>query len=158
MQSPSSRSIPHSTRLLLFVALIPVITLLAGCIGSASSTSKDLKMAPMSVMPIEVKNAPVTVQEAYQFAVANPDALKNVPCYCGCGKVGHTSNYSCYIKEVKPSGEIVFDQHALFCSICVDIARDVMKMTKDGKSNLEIRSAIDQTYSQYGVSNMEPVN
>ena len=158
MQSPTSRSIPHSTRLLLFVALIPVITLLAGCSGSASSTSKDLKMAPMSVMPIEVKNAAVTVQEAYQFAVANPDALKNVPCFCGCGKVGHTSNYSCYIKEVKPSGEIVFDQHALFCSICVDIARDVMKMTKDGKSNVEIRSAIDQTYSQYGQSNMEPVN
>jgi hypothetical protein len=158
MQSPSSRSIPHSTRLLLFVALIPVITLLAGCSGTANSNSKDLKMAPMSVMPIEVKNAPVTVQEAYQFAVANPDALKNVSCYCGCGKVGHTSNYSCYIKEVKPSGEIVFDQHALFCSICVDIARDVMKLTKAGKSNLEIRSAIDQTYSQYGLSNMESVN
>lgn len=158
MQSPSLRTTPPFYRYLLIVALIPVIILLAGCSDSASSTSKNLKMAPMSVMPAEVKNAPVTVQEAYQFAVANPDALKNVPCFCGCGKVGHTSNYSCYIKEVKPNGEIVFDQHALFCSICVDIARDVMKMTKDGKSDQEIRSAIDQTYSQFGTSNMDPVN
>ena len=87
----------------------------------------------------------------------NPDALKNVPCYCGCGKVGHTSNYSCYVKDVKPSGEIVFDQHALGCGICVDIAQNVMKMTRDGKSPKEIRTAIDTTFAQYGPSNMAPV-
>lgn len=113
-------------------------------------------MAPMSGMPVDVQKAAVSVQEAYQFAVANPDALKNVPCYCGCGAAGHTSNYSCYVKEVKPSGEVVFDQHALGCSICVDIAQDVMKMTRDGKTPEEIRAAIDQTYSQYGPSNMPP--
>ncbi|PKN88119.1 MAG: hypothetical protein CVU46_02130 [Chloroflexi bacterium HGW-Chloroflexi-8] len=114
-------------------------------------------MAPMSDMPAEVQKAAVTVQEGYQFAVANPDALKNVPCYCGCGAAGHTSNYSCYVKEVKSSGEVVFDQHALGCSICVDIAQDVMKMTRDGKALEEIRTVIDQTYSQYGPSNMPPV-
>jgi hypothetical protein len=57
---------------------------------------------------------------------------------------------------VKSSGEVVFDQHALGCSICVDIAQDVMKMTRDGKTPKEIRAAIDQTYSQYGPSNMPP--
>ena len=103
---------------------------------------------------MEVKNAPVTVREAYQFAVANPDALKNVPCYCGCGAVGHTSNYSCYVKDQKGSGEVVFDQHALGCGICVDIARDVMKYTQQGKSPQEIRAAIDQTFGQFGPSNM----
>jgi hypothetical protein len=70
--------------------------------------------------------------------------------------MGHTSNYSCYVKEVKSSGEVVFDEHALGCSICVDIAQDVMKMTQDGKSPQEIRTTIDQTYSQYGPSNMAP--
>ena len=114
-------------------------------------------MAPMSAMPAEIQKAPTTVQQAYQFAVANPDALKNVPCYCGCGAAGHTSNYSCYVKEVRPSGEVVFDQHALGCSICVDITQDVLKMTRDGKAPVEIRAAIDQTYSQYGPSNMAPV-
>lgn len=151
------RSILHFRWLLVVVAILPAVSLLAGCSSSPSSFQSDLnKMAPMSAMPAEVQQAPTMVQAAYQFAVANPDALKNVPCYCGCVKVGHTSNYSCYVQDVKPSGEKVFDQHALSCGICVDITQDVMKMTQAGKSPMEIRAAIDQTYSQYGPSNMPP--
>ena len=139
MKISSPHFILHSRRLLLLVALLPVITLLAGCSGRATNSPGDLnQMAPMSDMPVDIQKAPVSVSEAYRFAVANPDALKNVPCYCGCGAAGHTSNYSCYVKEVKPSGDVVFDQHALGCSICVDIAQDVMKMTRDGKSPKEI--------------------
>jgi hypothetical protein len=154
MKISSPRSILRPHGLLLLVALLPAIFLLAGCSTSATSSSNGLKMAPMADMPAEVQTAPVSVSEAYRFAVANPDALKNVPCYCGCGAAGHTSNYSCSIDEVKASGEVVFDQHALGCSICVDIAQDVMKMTRDGKAPREIRTAIDLTYSQYGPSNM----
>lgn len=150
-------SSPRFRWILLLVALLPVASLLAGCSSGGASSSNDLQMAPMSDMPVEVQSAATSVQEAYQFAVANPEALKNVPCYCGCGAAGHTSNYSCYVKEVKPSGEVVFDQHALGCSICVDIAQDVMKMTRAGKPSQEIRAAIDQTYAQYGPSNMDPV-
>jgi len=143
--------------LLLVVALLPVVSLLSGCSsGAPSSHSDQVKMAPMADMPAEVQKASVSVSDAYRFAVANPDALKNVPCYCGCGSVGHTSNYSCYVKEIKPSGEIVFDQHATGCGICVDITQDVMKMTRDGTGPKEIRAAIDKTYSQYGPSNMAP--
>jgi hypothetical protein len=138
--------------LFLLAILIPLLTGLTGC--SSTTTNSNVKMAPMSQMSAEVQKAPTTVREAYQFAVANPEALKNVPCYCGCGAVGHTSNYSCYVKEIKPSGEVVFDQHALGCSICVDITQDVMKMTKDGKVPQKIRAAIDKTYTQYGPSNM----
>lgn len=148
---------PRFRWILLLVALLPIASLLAGCSSAGASSSSELQMAPMSGMPAEVQSAATSVQEAYQFAVANPEALKNVPCYCGCGAAGHTSNYSCYVKEVKPSGEIVFDQHALGCSICVDITQDVMKMTRDGKPPKEIRAAIDQTYAQYGPSNMDPV-
>jgi hypothetical protein len=157
MKHQFPRSILRFRWLLLWVIILPLLTVLTGCSSGGKSPSHDLKMAPLSDMPAEVQQAPVSVQQAYQFAVANPDALKNVPCYCGCGAVGHTSNYSCYVKEVNPSGEIVYDQHALGCSICVDIAQDVMKMTRDGKSPAEIRAAIDKTYSQYGPSNMPPV-
>lgn len=157
MTNFSLRSTHRLRWLVLFVALLPVVSLLAGC-SSSSTNSTDLDaMAPMADMPVEVQQAPTTVQVAYQFAIANPEALKNVPCYCGCGAAGHTSNYSCYVKEVKSSGEVVFDYHALGCSICVDIARDTMKMNAEGKSPLEIRAAIDQAYSQYGPSNMAPV-
>lgn len=105
-------------------------------------------------MPAEVKSAPTTVQQAYQFAVANPDVMKQVPCYCGCGKMGHTSNYSCYIQGVDDKGDITYDTHALGCSICVDITQDTLRLLRQGMTVAEIKTSIDQTYSQYGPSNI----
>ena len=110
-------------------------------------------MAPISQMPAEVRQAPATVREAYQFAVANPQVLEHVPCYCGCGSIGHKSNLACYIQERKPDGSIKFDDHALGCSLCVDIARDSMRMTGEAKSLEEIRAAIVSSYSQFGPPN-----
>jgi hypothetical protein len=142
----------------LVLVILPFITSLTGCSSPGAKPAADLKMAPMAEMPVDMQNAPVSVREAYQFAVANPDAIKNVPCYCGCSAAGHTSNYSCYVKEVKPSGEVVFDPHALGCSICVDITQDVMKLIREGKNPQAIRASVDQTFSQYGPSNMAPAN
>jgi hypothetical protein len=34
----------------------------------------------------------------YRFAREQPELLKWMPCACGCAKLGHTSNRSCYIK------------------------------------------------------------
>ncbi|HLE92291.1 MAG TPA: PCYCGC motif-containing (lipo)protein, partial [Anaerolineales bacterium] len=109
---------------------------------------------PMDQMPPEVQSAPVTVQEAYQFTAANPDVMKNIPCYCGCGDIGHTSNYDCYVSDVDARSNIEFDNHALGCSICVDITQDVMRMLQEGKSPQEARLYIDTTYSKYGPSNI----
>jgi len=108
----------------------------------------------MEGMPKEVKSSPTVVRQAYQFAAANPDLLKYVPCYCGCDDIGHTSNYACYISGVDANGSITYDSHALGCSICVDITQDVMRLYKQGKPLPEIKTYIDQTYSQYGPSNM----
>jgi len=111
-------------------------------------------MASMDDMPAEVKVAPTTVQQAYQFAFANPDVLKYIPCYCGCDDLGHTSNYDCYVSAVDANGKVNYDPHALGCSICVDITQDTMRMLEQGKTVPEIKSVIDQTYSQYGPSNI----
>lgn len=135
--------------------LFIVLTLLV-VMGSSCSASKEveLHMLPRDQMPMEVQSAAVSVQEAYQFASANPDLMQNIPCYCGCGNIGHTSNYSCYVSSVDGAGSITFDNHALGCSICVDITQDVMRMSREGKSPQEIRTAIDATYSKYGPSNI----
>ncbi len=132
------------------------LNLLTGCSGKqANNAGEDgLAIASMSSMPASVKSAPVTVQQAYQFAVANPDTMKQIPCYCGCGSMGHTSNYSCYVQDVDAKGNVKFDEHALGCSICVDITQDVMRLLKEKKSTQEIRSFVDSTYSKYGPSNM----
>ena len=34
----------------------------------------------------------------YRFARERGDVLQWMPCTCGCAKLGHTSNRSCYIK------------------------------------------------------------
>ena len=95
---------------MMLTAILTPLLLTTAC---ATTPTHELKMAPASVLPTHIHNAPTRVREAYQFAVANPDALKNVPCYCGCGAIGHTSNYACYVKEAKPDGTFVFDDHAL---------------------------------------------
>lgn len=141
--------------LLLLLAALAVSGAATACgPNAASSGGNGLPMAPMSGMPAEVKSAPASVRQAYQFAAANPDVLKAIPCYCGCGAEGHTSNYSCYIAGQDPDGSLRFDNHALGCSICVDITQDTMGMLGRGKALQSIRIAIDQTYSRYGPSNM----
>lgn len=142
---------PRNLLLVLTAALL-VVTGLTAC--SAPSEAGDLHMMPMEGMPAEVQSAPVTVQTAYQFSAANPDIMKDIPCYCGCGSIGHTSNYDCYVSSVDASGTITYDSHALGCTLCVDITQDVMRMLREGKSPQEARAYIDSTYARYGPSNI----
>jgi hypothetical protein len=144
------------TRKLLFLSL--VVVLLTTAISACSTSKSDnvhLNMMPLDQMPAGVQSAPNSVQEAYQFASNNPDVMKNIPCYCGCGSVGHTSNYSCYVSGVDAKGKISFDNHALGCSICVNITQDVMRMLREGKSPQDARAYIDTTYAKYGPSNIK---
>lgn len=139
---------------LIFLSLVTVLPLAALPSCSGQSNSNQQGMMPLGQMPAEVQSAPVSVQQAYQFAAANPEPIKQIPCYCGCGAMGHTSNYSCYVQGVDANGKITFDNHALGCSICVDITQDVIRLQREGKSTQEIRAYVDTTYSQYGTSNM----
>ena len=133
--------------------LISIILILLSAALSACSTSSSsevhLAMMPLDQMPVAVQAAPSRVQQAYQFAAANPDIMKNIPCYCGCDASGHASNYECYVAEVSEYGTITYDQHAVLCSICVDITQDVMRMVGDGESPPAIGATIDATYSKY---------
>lgn len=70
-----------------------------------------IELAPVSALPEEIQLAPQHIQEAYRFAVANADLLRQIPCYCGCSQIGHTSNYDCYVKGTNPDGNLQFDTH-----------------------------------------------
>lgn len=140
-----------------FLFLLVILALTATAVSACSTSNSDdahLAMMPLDQMPMEVQSAPVAVQEAYQLNTANPDIMKNIPCYCGCGDIGHTSNYDCYVSNIDDKNNITFDNHALGCSICVDITQDVMRMLRDGKSPQDARAYIDATYSKYGPSNI----
>ncbi len=138
--------------LLLILTLILVASTLQAC--ASTSASVALSMLPMDKMPAEVQAAPSVVQAAYQFAAANPDLMKGIPCYCGCAAIGHTSNYSCYVQGSDSNGAITWDDHALGCSLCVNITQDAMRLTREGKGVPEIKAYVDNTYASYGKSNM----
>ena len=137
----------------LIIGLLILFSLtVAACSPQAESRSYELALA--ADLPQEIQTAPASVRQSYQFAVANPEILKEIPCYCGCGAMGHTSNYACYIQDDSTQNNLVFDGHALGCSICVDITIDVMDMLDKGHSLDEIQAEIDAVYSAFGPSNM----
>ncbi len=142
----------RSRRVSFWAALVIGVAVAASGCGSSQPTH-PVKMAPLSEMPDQVQHAATSVQEAYRFAVANPEVESAIPCYCGCGAMGHRSNYACFVNRVDGS-ETTFDGHALGCSICVDIALDARRLVGEGKSVKEIRAYIDSTYAKYGQSNM----
>jgi hypothetical protein len=149
---PMETTMPHR-RMRIMLLLLAGLTLIA--LSSCSSRSSgNLPMGTLDQMPAEVQESPTVVRQAYQFAVANPDVMRRIPCYCGCGPIGHTSNYSCYVSRVDDQGHVTFDTHALGCSICVDITQDTMRLLQQGKSVDEIKAYVDTTYSKYGKSNM----
>lgn len=140
--------------LFLALALVMIVATLSGCGAAQTDIHTGHAMASTDQMPAQVKAAPATVLQAYQYAVANPEMLQEIPCYCGCGNMGHASNYACYVQSVDAQGAIQYDEHALGCSICVDITQDVMRLQSEGQDLAEIRTYIDTTYSQYGPSNI----
>ena len=47
----------------------------------------------------------------YRFAVEHAETLRFMPCTCGCGDLGHTSNRSCYVKA-ETAERVTFTSHA----------------------------------------------
>ena len=93
-----------------------VATLVAGPLfgryAFAAATHR-YKLALESILPPDIRKAPDEVREAYRFALANRDVLRYIPCYCGCGEQGHTSNASCYFQDNSTPEKPVFDRMSL---------------------------------------------
>src|SRR5690348_6873422 len=95
---PAERSrVLTRQKILLVLGIMVMLGGAVSCSGANPPVARELAMAPMAQMSVEVQQAPVSVQQAYQFAAANADLLEHVACYCGCNKLGHKSNYDCYI-------------------------------------------------------------
>ena len=74
---------------------------------------RTYRLAPESLLPDDIRRAPAEVREAYRFAIVNRYILRYIPCYCGCGDEGHTSNASCYVKDSSKPGNLIFDRMSL---------------------------------------------
>ena len=138
-------------RFLILTLLILLAGSLASC-GAPPTPSHTFALSTLDAarMPPEVQAAPVTVQSAYGFAAANPELLKQIPCYCGCQALGHTSNYACYVSGLDSAGQIIYDLHATACSVCVDITRDTQRLAEQGQSVEQMRVYLATQYAKYG--------
>ncbi|MGH7700254.1 MAG: PCYCGC motif-containing (lipo)protein [Gemmatimonadales bacterium] len=59
-------------------------------------------------LPVKVASAAPDLRALYEFAARRPDVLRFLPCFCGCGWT-HTSNYDCFIDEVRGDGLVLID-------------------------------------------------
>jgi hypothetical protein len=85
---------------------------LVGCssgVGQRSGDEALLAWPAEDRWPEMFTAAPASVQEAYRFAVANQDLLQWMPCFCGCGDMGHASNADCYVQEMRGDGSVLLD-------------------------------------------------
>jgi hypothetical protein len=117
--------------------------------GAVPSMAGDMPMAGASeawaARPAFVRGNAAT-EEAYAFAIQHPQIVQWMPCYCGCSAMGHGSNLDCYFKHGQPGDKAVFEEHASFCDICVQITLKTKQLHAQGKSLHEIRQVIDQTF------------
>jgi hypothetical protein len=105
--------------------------------------SPDAQVA-WAARPAYVSGTSPRTEEAYAFALARPDVVQWMPCYCGCVAMHHRSNLDCFVKP-DPNGRIVFEEHASYCDVCVNIALLARQRLGEGRSLSEIRAEVDRT-------------
>jgi hypothetical protein len=158
MRTPS-RPLPR-----FFLAIVMVVLVaptVAACGGSASQPEWTAGPAPVhtptqhaaqtpaeaawAARPAYVRSHPV-IEEAYAYALARPDALDWLPCYCGCVAMDHRSNLDCFFKPTMDGLEPVFEEHASYCDICVETALMAKQMLGEGHSLREVRDRVDAMF------------
>lgn len=93
----------------------------------------------------------------YAYAAVNPEILKQIPCYCGCARLGHRSNLDCYIRGRTTDGKPIWDDHTFTCPMCADITREVALMLQSGSPIAAAKQAIETVYgARYGTGTATP--
>jgi hypothetical protein len=105
----------------------------------------DEVAAAWAMRPDFVSGADQATQAAYAFAIARPDVVEWLPCYCGCGAMGHMSNLDCFIKPTE-GAPVVFEEHGSYCGVCVETALMGQDMLAKGATLIQIRAAVDTEF------------
>lgn len=106
--------------------------------GVAASTHPAPRpgITPAKVVPQSLVPRTPGANEAYAAAREAAATLDGVYCYCDCSKhAGHRSLLTCFESE-----------HGAYCDICMDEAMLASGMAKQGKSLMDIRTAIDRQF------------
>ena len=130
-----------------FIVIIIIIVSVIGGIVYIKSQKKIVDAGQLLDKFLSSNQTSSEVQEAYHFALANPDnILSQMPCYCGCIQRGvHKNNRDCFINE-DARGNDYFDKMGLNCGTCIDIALAVKNLYGQGKSAQEIKDVITNKF------------
>ncbi|MFB5663194.1 PCYCGC motif-containing (lipo)protein [Alteribacillus sp. HJP-4] len=123
----------------------------APSVGEQKRNGSDLieTTAEASELPEFLEHTSENIPETYADAVNNKELLTSIPCYCGCGEsAGHESAFDCFIDQMDDGAEVVWSDHGMKCGVCLEIVDASVKMKEDGASDKEIRTAVDDYYSE----------
>jgi hypothetical protein len=118
---------------------------------STTLPSPEEIAAAWDLRPAYVSHSGHETESAYAFAVARPDIVEWMPCYCGCASLDHRSNLECFLERRQAGAPIVFEEHASYCEICVKTALMAKQMLGQGATLVQMRAAVDATYGGLGV-------
>ena len=116
------RSWRHRGRVISAGVLVGAVILLVGMavgVGRAPQEGKvrvtasgdRLHRVPAGQLPAFAASESPLVQNDYRYAVAHPDTLGYIPCYCGCDRFGHRHNGDCYVQARHSDGTVTFTSH-----------------------------------------------
>ena len=87
------------------------------------------------------------LKDAHIFAADHPEVASYIPCYCGCGNMGHKNNADCFVEARDKQGNVTsWVPHGAACAVCIDIAVESMRMRNSGASVAAIRKQIQGEY------------
>lgn len=87
------------------------------------------------------------LKDAHIFAADHPEVATYIPCYCGCGNMGHKNNADCFVESRDKEGKVTsWVPHGAACAVCIDIAVESMRMRNSGASVGAIRKQIQDEY------------
>jgi hypothetical protein len=114
--------------------------------GTMTRPAAEEMRTAWAARPEYVKALPAAGQEAYKFALARPDVLQWLPCYCGCAGMQHRSNLDCFFQRRELKGTYAYEQHASFCDVCVQTANLASDLLRQGNTITQIRAAVDARF------------
>jgi hypothetical protein len=90
------------------------------------------------VVPAQRYSSDPRIARVYAMAARIPNVLDGLYCHCECSKhAGHRSLLTCFESD-----------HGAMCDVCLGEAEIAFRMSQDGKSLEEIRSAVDGRFAR----------
>jgi hypothetical protein len=105
--------------------VLPALAVTAGIVGllllgvqwsargqgavTTDEVGDEVQIVPRGRLPIFAAES--ATGALYRFATTRGEVLRHMPCTCGCARIGHTSNRSCYIKAESDTS-VTYTSHA----------------------------------------------